>query len=409
MNSRRIRKSYCAIAIAAAAMMLASCGSSTPGTPAAGEVDVRKLDVGNYSTAPLDFRFTYNPRLATGKQLALMRLADHVATGLEIDARFKYSNGLVPLADPTAAIELLADANKPVLERNGMLFGLGAGSSERTPGKDNKPPADSAFSTIVVLQFPTEGAARQAATEIENIDFSVAADRNERVPLSNYPQARSHWRPGVSTIGSTMARGHYVINLYIGQPDADVKGLAALAEKAYDAEVPLLDALKPLTLDETLRLDYDPDGMLRRTLNLEGFGTPDFQNQLILGQRGFLHETLDQNYWKRLAADVGLDRYALSANGPRNTSKVVRTRDSDAAKTLASKILEQNYPGVADSPANVPESKCGEGRSDQFEYQDKRFRCVVRYRQYVATVESAQLTDAHQRAAAQYALLANNQ
>lgn len=93
---------------------------------------------------------------------------------------------------------------------------------------------------------------------------------------------------------------------------------------------------------------------------------------------------------------------------------MLRARDSKAAASLWSEINAMT-PGSVDKPADVPDVACTEkqhpkppGYSSAWDASD-RFMCTLRYDRYVARVASSQLTDAHQRAAAQYALLANSQ
>ncbi|MEV6771359.1 hypothetical protein AB0N05_22330 [Nocardia sp. NPDC051030] len=386
--------------------VVAANGSTVSGTAKAGETDVRKLDVGKYPTDPLDMRYTYFNSLSYGRQLAAMRLAGHVVTGPEIDPRFKYGNGVRAVLDADDATKILADVNAPVLERNKMQFGYIVGHSEAAVEKSGKPPASSALTKVFVMQFPDEAAAKQAAAEIDDTDFSVAADANQHVTLPNYADAHSHWRPTVPTIGSTMAHGSYVIQVFAGVKDPDLDQLTGLVEKVYKAQVPLLDSLKPLSPEDMLRLPYDPDGMMRRTLNPDGFGMPDNSTQAVFELRGFLHQTKDQEYWTRLTNETGVDRFSFSS-AMSSAAMLFRTRDTPSALKLASVVLDKQYPGVADAPPGIPDAKCGESLIKN-DYSTKRFRCAVTYRQYVATVEGDQLADAQQRASAQYALLANS-
>lgn len=393
-------------ALAAAALALAGCGSSIDGTAAPGEIDVRTLDVGKYPTDPLDLRYTYHNDLGMGTNLAIMRLAGQIATGPEVDSRLKYSTGSIPIADADKATKILADATKPALESNRMLFGYGVTLSDTAPDKSGKTPDGSTDATVTVLQFPNEAAAAKAATEVEAIDFGIAADANQHVSLPKYAAALTHWRPGVASMGSTLAHGSYLVNVYATQKDPDASTLTAFLEKVYDAQLPLLDALKPLSREDILRLPYDTDGMLRRTLNPDGFGMPDVSSQAVYELRGFLHQVNDQEYWSKVMKDNGVDRFSLSSSMS-NKSMLFRARDPRAAATLLSVILSKSYSGAADAPSAIPDSVCGESPNKN-DYSTKRFRCAVSYRQYVATVEGDQLADAHQRAAAQYALLANS-
>ncbi|WP_156910259.1 DUF7373 family lipoprotein [Nocardia mangyaensis] len=407
MPSPSTRILACAATIIATALTVAGCGSAVPGSSAPAELDVRKLDVGSYATEPLEMRYTYQNDLGGGLKLAVTRLANSVVTGLDIDPRFKYSTGSIPILDAEKATTVLANATKPALERNKMMFGYAVGSADKKPENPGEEVDDQSFTAVTVLQFPDETSAKQAAFEIEEADFAVAADMNEKVSLAKYPEAHSHWRPGVASIGSVMAKGHYVVSMYLGTTSPDRAALEELAEKTYAAQLPLLDALEPLTAEQALFLDNDPDGMLRRTFNPSGIGLPDPSDQASYTLQGFLHQVADIYYWKPILSDAGVDRFSLSDAGSFAVSMLFRTRDAEAALSLSPKVLERSHPSPADAPAEIPEAKCGEGPGDDI--KKKRFRCAVTYRHYVATVEGDQLRDVHQRAAAQYALLANSQ
>ncbi|MEV4207165.1 DUF7373 family lipoprotein [Nocardia salmonicida] len=408
MPSSRIRVFGCIAATLVAALAATGCGSSTIAAALPGEIDVRTLDTGSYAkaTTPLDMRYDYHNDLAGASNLALMRLTDHVVIGPDIDPSIKHGTGSLPFLDAEKATKILANANKPVLERNKMMFGVGAGASDQAADETGKAPPGSKFTTVVVMQFPDEEHAKRAAAEIDETDFAVAADANQRVNLSKYPTAHSHWRPGVPTIGSTLAYGRYVVSLYMGTSEAKLDDLTDLAQKAYAAQLPLLDQIPPLTPAEMLFLPDDPDQMLRRTLNPDGFGSPNIGDQAAFTIRGFLHNVGPQDHWRTVMSEAGVDRYSKSSSMS-SVNMLFRARDAAGASVLVSRILERNYPSVATAPPVLPEARCGENPKD--DYKTKRFRCAVTYRQYVATVESDQLTDAHQRAAAQYALLANSQ
>ncbi len=407
MPSTRTRVVSC-LAIAVTAALTASGCGTTNGTAAPGELDVRTLDVGSYAaaTAPLDMRYDYHNDLSGAMNLAIMRLSDHVVTGVDIDPLIKFGTGSIAITDAEKATDVLANVNKPVLERNRMQFGFASSSTDKQDDKSTKAVPGSTFTTVTVMQFPDDETAKRAATEIEETDFAVAADKNERVPLSKYPAAHTHWRPGVATIGSTLAYGRYVINLYLGTPEANLSALTALTEKVYAAQLPLLDQIPALSPTEMLFLPDDPDQMLRRTLNPDGFGSPSIGQQAALNVRGFLHKVGPQSHWKTVLTDAGVDRFSLSI-AMSSATMLFRARDEDSAGKLITQILARVYPAPAAPPAAVPDALCGEDPDD--DYKTKRFRCAVTYRQYVATVESDQLADAHQRAAAQYALLANSQ
>ncbi|WP_067704252.1 DUF7373 family lipoprotein [Nocardia jejuensis] len=399
-----LSRGFRAAAAVAAALTAAGC-AHVGGTAAPGEIDVRTLDVGSYSTQPLDLRYTYYNDLGGGRELAMMRLAGRMATGPDIDPALKYGIGAQPIGDVDAATKVLDAATAPALARNGMLFGYSADHTDREPAESGSL-RGSTFAKVLVLQFPGDAAAAQAAAEIDDLDFAVAAEENQHVTLPKYPTAHAHWRPTISHIGSTIAHGSYVVRIVAGVRETNIDQLVDLVGKIYGAQLPLLDSLRPLSREDMLRLPYDSDGMLRRTLNPDGFGSPNSKNLAVFEPRGFLNQVKNQELWTRLANESGLDRFALNSSMS-NESMLFRTRDTAAARKLTSEMLGAPYPGAADAPPGIPDALCGESARER-DYSTKRFRCVVTYRQYVATVEGDQLSDAQQRAAAQYALLANS-
>lgn len=392
---------HIATALAATAT-LAGC-ANVAGSPTAGEIDVRTLDVGSYSTLPLDLRYEYMNTLRTGKELAVMRLAENVALGSEIDPKMVYGRGSTPILTGYDATQTLADVNEPVVERDGMMFGFSM-SAGATTGANAIDPSR-LFAAITVMQFPDASSAQRAAVDIDATDFAVAADRNQHLSLPTFPQAQAHWRPGIATIGSTLAHGQYVVNLYLGISDADAAKLTAFAEKVYRIQLPLLDALAPLTPEAILRLDNDPDDMLRRTLNPDAVGYPDAKDQATTGRRGFLHRFTNQQGWQAAWDEHGIDRFAVS--GSTRPSWLFRTRDDSAATAMTNAVLATSFPVDAAAPRGVPVAHCRE--RDPSDTDTPRFACLVGYRRYTAVVQSDQLADAQQRAAAQYAILANSQ
>ncbi|WP_330183318.1 hypothetical protein OHB26_06490 [Nocardia sp. NBC_01503] len=401
MRTRGIRGAALLLALFTAA----GCGSGIGGTAQPAEIDVRTLDVGKYSTAPLEERYTYYPDLGMGLNLAAMRLADHVATGPEIDAKLGYGTGMKAFLHSDGGTNLAKTA-LPVLDANGMLFGVSASNAEKPRGKNGKIPENITFTALTVIQFPDGAAATKAAAELDAADFAFAADVNQPLTLTKYPAAHAHWRPDVPTMGSTLAHGSYVVNLMVGVNSPDTAQLTALSERVYDVQLALLDGLPPLSKEGALRLPYDPDGMMRRTLNPNGIGMPDISSQFVSETRGFLNQIADQGHWTRIMKDNGMDRFALSMDMS-NRSMLYRTRDERAAIALAGVILDQTYPDAADAPTALPNAKCGESPIKD-DYSTKRYRCAVTYGRYMATVEGDQLSDVHQRANAQYALLANS-
>ncbi|MGW2660293.1 DUF7373 family lipoprotein [Nocardia tengchongensis] len=407
--------------------VLAGCGTVT-GMPEAGEFDVRKLSVGKYPTDPLDTRMSYVHSKSFGEELAIGRLGDSVVIGPEVDPSFTHGVMSLSLDVPLALGLVLSMVAEPVVERNNMMFGYSASASTKplsaardsesllafSPFGGAKPDPDATSFNVTVLQFPDQQRASTAAEQMEAADFDVASDQNQRITLDQQPEAKAHWRPGIATMGTTLAHGQYVISVFVQQPKPEVAELKKLTEKVLAAQLPLLEQTPPLSARDTLRLDYDPQNMIRRTLHPGTYASPNAVNEVTRTPRGFLHNVDDQPKWKLLLDNNGVDSTATTRNG----ALLIRARDAKAATSLWSSIA-----GAAASPADqsvdVPDTACAETASpntkpqryDDEDAWDKsdRYVCTLHYNRYVARVAGNQLADVKQRAAAQYALLANSQ
>ncbi|WP_067818982.1 DUF7373 family lipoprotein [Nocardia inohanensis] len=400
----------CAVALTAVAGATA-CGPSVSGSPAAGEPDIRRFDVGQYSVLPLDYRAQYSHKVYQGKELGAMRLAGFVATGAEIDPNLKYGREGYGITTAENVGNVLAAVDTPIINGSNMMFGFSMAAADTDPGTRDKTVqreanrtdgSNSAKTTsvnIVVLQFPDAESAAKIAADIEAADFAVAADANQAVTLEKYPEAKGHWRPGIPSLGVTLAHGNYLINVFIQKPSPELAELKALAQQAVSVQLPLLDQLPPLTARDMVRQDYDSQGMFRRTLHPKDSPDPAVNTEWVFTARGFLHQVTEQDRWRAMLDPSGVDFVSQAKGG----ALLLRARDAGAAASLTTAITG-SFKNKASAPQGVPDVICEEAADPK---TTERFRCVVRYSRYVALVASNQLTDAHQRAAAQYALLAN--
>ncbi|WP_327143761.1 DUF7373 family lipoprotein [Nocardia sp. NBC_01327] len=402
--------------VALSTALLTGCGSVS-GTPVAGEIDIRKLDIGTYPIDPFDYRANYNPTPDNNQALAIMRLADHVADGLEIDPSLKFGRSGRAITQISDIDFLISEAEVPAVDRNHMTFGfsMSASTAEAAPDnsslqrdvnkdEDGTAAADGTIVDLSVIQFPDAGSATKAAQEMDAADFAVA-DTNVAVSLDGYPDAKAHWRPGIPTLGATLAHGSYVIATFVKSPAPDLGPLTDMTRKALAAELPLLDQLPPLSARDLLhfRPDADAQAMFRRTLHPEDDQFLAIGHDSVLIPRGFLHRASQPEVWRDLMGAARVDKVSETAEG----TQLMRVPDRAAAKKLEDGygLLFKNN---TDAPPGVPDSFCHESSVDAGGNPKTRFSCVVRYDRYVGRVFSAQLQDAHQRAAAQYALLTNS-
>ncbi|WP_280255618.1 DUF7373 family lipoprotein [Nocardia wallacei] len=403
-----MKKKLATLVITSAMSLLAAACGTVPGKVQPAEIDVRTLDTGSYNTDPAELRYDYTPNLTNGKQIAIMRLADVIAPGPDIDAKLDYG-GAAPVLSPADATSIkFAENFVPVLTRHDMLYGMQTANSDRS---ENGPVEGDTAVNISVFQFPSDEAAAAAAQEFEAADFDIAKDQNQPVALNKYPKALSHWRPGIRTMGTRMARGSYVLSIFVRTPRSEVSDLAALAERVYDAQLPLLDTLPPVSKRDLLHLPFDPFGIFRKTFHpndLFGVGIP---GEMWLSDRAYLHFVDDKKATREIFRKTGVDAIGVVQNGissDNNAAVAWRTRDFASAATL-SDYLRGKSKRLVDSPPKMPDTFCSENVGFQpSSFTARNYNCTVRYDRFVGKVSSSQLLDAQQRAAAQYALFANS-
>ncbi|WP_280497045.1 DUF7373 family lipoprotein [Nocardia asiatica] len=404
------RAAAAALACTLTAAILAGCGSTTPGVAQPGEIDIRRLDTGNYPTEPPNAHDDdYQPLFIDMGKVAAMRLADHVASAYDIDPRMKYSWTPASVSKGVLPGELgRPEDMRPIAERNRLMYGFHTNGSDQNvslfaSGWPTKPRPNSTTVATTVMQFPDPERARQAATEFHDADLGAYRDQNEPVTLPRQPGARAHWRPGSPFLRAVLAHGSYVVSFLVSANAPDRNALIALAEKAYDVQLPLLDQLPPLTEEEMLRLPWDPDHLLSRTLNPAKVQSPSYDDShALFGLRGIIQYAEDRDYAKQRFTAMGAEKFAVSGG-----TLVIRTASREAARRVATeRITPTVVAGPADPPPHLPDSACVENRSGLFD--DRRFTCVVAYKEYVGFVAANQLLDAQQRAAAQYSIFANS-
>lgn len=350
------------------AVVLGGCAGVVPGVPRAGEIDVRALDAGTYPVDPLDYRTTFTHSPEAGTALAVLRLAGRVAATEELHPGLVRQTGAGPVTDTDALGELPASVSAPILSRNGMRFGFATTAANET---------GDILAGLRVLQFPTPDAATTAAEALTGAITRRGA--------------------GTAAAHTVSAHGNYLVSVSVEADDPVVRRM--LTQYVISAQTTLLDTLDPLSDREILRLDYDPESVLRRTLHPGAAATPGFGADAALTPRGFLHLSPEPARWRTLFALSGTDLIGRVPDG----AVVLRARDEASARTALDHAARTVTP--TDPPAGVPGAFCAEMPGADVR---ERFSCGVRYGRYLAFVTSAQPVDARQRAAAQYALLVNS-
>ncbi|GAB2506568.1 DUF7373 family lipoprotein [Nocardia heshunensis] len=384
-----------AVTCLALTALLAGCGQS--GTAVPGEMDVRTLDTGTY---PVN-RYSYdNANGGKGATLEGIRMTAAVAPTSLVDAKLNIGRGGVVLStvDDVLNVSHLSTAVKGVLTNRGFIAGFAASGSDRADIGDNPDPNGTTITTRA-LRFPSADNAKLAARELEDADFNVALNVNQKLTLPDYPDAYAHWRPGVPNVGVTMARKDFVISLFIVRPNADQNDLLSWAKKSLDAEVPLIDAFNETAADQISQLPVDPDRLLARTLVADrDKQTVDPENFAVFPANWLVLYADDMGYWTKLVADTGVDETSV-ADG----NFVIRVRDAKAGGDFVTGMISNLQEQKATAPDKVPDAVCTHRNSDKTPN-----RCYVRYKRFVGVVNGTSDADVQKKAAAQYALLANS-
>lgn len=412
MSTRFVR--VAAVAACLAGLLAATgCGATIGGWAGPSEIDVRKLDVGNYDVRPLDIHVDFRPGFVNAPEAAGMRLAEYVVTADQVDSTLtkrekagSFSAGVLPDALGNE------DEMEATAKRDHMVYGFSTAASDKDSGwgftgwpKPEKP--NSTVLALSVMQFNDAASATRAATDFYSTDFNAYKDQNQSVPLAKYPDAHAHWRPGTPSIRSFLAHGSYVVSVLALTPTPDLNSLTALTEKTLDTEFPLLDRLRPISDEDTVKLPWDPNYLLSRALNTGQSGRPQYgDDNGVFGPHGIVHYMPDR---KAAAQSVA----ALKGAEFAKTSDALVLRSEDAAsakKAVTDRVTFQGGGPAVDAVPQITDSACVENSTRNTDFSGpKRYTCIVAYRNYVGYVTSNQLVDVHQRAAAQYALFANSQ
>ncbi|MFJ9365534.1 hypothetical protein ACIRRA_14095 [Nocardia sp. NPDC101769] len=389
------------------AVLVSACaiaGAPRPMTPELGS-----LDLGGYSGRPLSA-----PRdagEAYGRLQESVRMADAVVAPRTFDPALSRTSA-IPVPTPADAVGILADATRETLAAHGMLAGFSIGGTDDASGIPRIGTSRSV--RITVLRMRDNMTAIDAAEQIDSRDFAVNRD-NVVVPFTEYFATHGHWRTYEPTLAATLAHGPYVVTLYVTNPTTDRAALQALAEKAFDAELPRLDAFVPTPVEALAALPLDPDGMLSRLLPAAPGQWPYpelFQDEhgLIAGWGGYRRAT--GIAYGPVAADPWINRPGDAVRIPvegiavTDHARLLRFPDAVAARHALTRLSEPTANGAAvRAPDGVPDAVCLRDPDPDPRVPDRQYSCLVLDGRYLALVSGATEEKVHRMAVAQYALL----
>jgi len=277
--------------------------------------------------------------------------------------------------------------SKPVLDRRGMVVAYRAIGADRPYQAFQVDQAGAGPDVTIVLQmlmrFPSAEVAQQAARELEDVDFQVAPEQNQRLKHPDFPDALIHWRPGVANVGAFVATGDFVLFVFVQRPRADEKDLLDWVGNTLRTEIPTVRAFTPTPVDRFDTLRVDPDDLLARVTVQDR--DRELDPNLFSAQPpvALVHTASNQATARRTIEETGLDGFAMIDN-----SAVYRLRDAAKAPALIADLSAgagDEFDPV-DAPRDVPGATCQHlNRRGDAESQ-YRYRCYVSYKNYVAFV-----------------------
>jgi len=387
------------------ASVLVGCAAEIPGNPQPGllPVDIASLNVGSYSPEPTEHDFD----ISTVDELRMVesrRMLGYLVSPSEIDSEISVAGPLAMFSNPGSIVgePTFPAQYEPAAADNNLLLGV---YESRTNGDLRKRKK----LIISVLRFPTAEASRKAAEQFDQITNSAPGRHPLSVPA--YPQARLSSADDITAVGF-LAHGPYVVMANTAVPEPDAEALTSIVDRTFQAQTARLDETTPTPLDDVLDLPLDPDSIMRRTLPKSSdysdpfFGDSDFG---VYSAAAALHFERDPELMRKAFEDSGVDLVA------RRGGMLYRARDLAGAFRLQSALTtagrkDEELP----SPPGLGDVRCLKLDTPD-EARNFDLFCTVVFDRYVGVVVSKATlsgsTDGtlYQRAAAQYAILANSE
>ena len=400
----------CALVIAAAAT---GCNQQEDGSPqaqpsasetsaaaATGEVDAAELNPGNYPTKPLaPLGAADSPR--RGAVLEAQRLADAVVGPWEVDAAIAEPHTFSPTVGNAGPI--LPDALTPLLAPEAAKAGEPGYVTGFASARELK---DQTVLFNAVFEYADPQAAAKAGHDMPQAMLDFAGTQDIRIGTTlreipghddafavayTYPVAGTDrvW----NTVDSFTEHGPFVL-MQRAQSMDSMQAATDLVARTLAAQKPVIDEFQPTPQADLPSLPKDPSGLLARALPTTRAET--WNSNATFGPRAMLHFEVDPEAAGTAYGDAGVDL------GVTSDGWVYRTRDNAAAKSLAAEFADTQ--GGTSTPAeavpNLPDSTCYQDAASQ------NFVCTAAMDQYMFMLYGPRLDDVHQKAAAQYLMLA---
>ena len=327
-------------------LLAAGCGND------GADVELSKLSVGTYSTAARNVPNQFSPE--HGTVLEGIRMSDAVADTSQFGSTLTYLWQAGPIPD-TASIAPTSARPESGCSTDRLGSGLPRELRRRPAAPDGGAPPSYVGLSIMLLRFPDDAAATEAASALELANWTDFG-KTVAAPLPKHPEIAARYTPGTGALLLDTPMGPFVLRLMLEAPPDGIEKHIGELDAVIDKEQALLRDFKPTPVAEIPSLPRDPDGLLARMVATDPAGPPPPSPTFaVYGSTGALREQLPAIRKDKLYEKWGVDRFAVSGN-----QHLYRLRDNQAAKDMSAEFIAQSSGTeheIAGGP-NVPASQC---------------------------------------------------
>jgi hypothetical protein len=379
--------------VLATCVLAAGCGSDE------NAVDLSKLSVGTYSTAARSI--PNEPSPAEGTMLEGIRMSDAVADTSQFASPLVYLRQAGPVPDTASVVPIVGEAGKQVLDQIGWIAGYHASYADAPRDPDGGTPPSYVGLSIMLLRFPDDAAAKEAASALEVANWT---DFGETVaaPLPRHPEIAARYTPGTGLLLLDTSIGPFALRLMLDAPPDGIEKRIGELDAVIDEEQALLREFTPTPVTEISSLPRDPDDLLARMVTTDPAQPPPPSGTFaVYGPTGALRDQLPTIRKDKLYEKWGVDRFAVSG-----AQHLYRLRDNQAAKDMSAEFIAQ-FSGAeheVDGDPNVPDARCFQADAPAEDVPG--YACRLVFDNFYTVVRADTASGAKEMTAAQYALLA---
>jgi hypothetical protein len=381
-----------------------------PSTSSPGAASPASLDTGSYPTKPA-VPLGVAASEADGRLVEGRRMAGYVVGPWQVDSRLTRPGptGAVVITDRLGIGTIVYPE---MLTRSSLVPIIVGFSCERNAADPNDPTslrnavlrtADPGAATTI-----TEGLAAGALNmppAVLKTASMIPTEPIRAIPIQGHPEATGillvhrEGDQAVEEVIAVSAHGPYVL-LQVARSGQGPEQAAALAGRALDLQVPLIDSFVPTDPAQFAALPLDPTGLLARTLPLKP-GQGSTMSDATYDRAGALQLEDDPVAAGPALEAAGVDALAVSQ------STVYQAVDPGGAARLAQALGDQAAarPGsqAAAAVPGLPQSRCV--NLNDAGGLVTRYWCIATTDRYAFKTVARQLGNAQQQLAAQYRML----